>query len=107
MADHTESPAVATRAVSYIAAAIVAAVAGSVALLALSFPQTISLPRPPQGVFPEPSVMTDERTERLQLEKAQQQRLAGNNGGVPIDRAMSMVVARGANAFNPVVEGAP
>jgi hypothetical protein len=107
MADHMESPAVATRAVSYIAAAIVAAVAGSVGLLAVSFPHTISLPPPAQTAFPEPSVTTDERTERLQLEKAQEQRLTGSNGGVPIDRAMSMIVARGANAFGPVVEGAP
>jgi hypothetical protein len=97
-----ESPQVASRLVSYIAAGLVAAVVAAVAVLALAFPDTLVRGKPMVSAFPEPAVRSDERAQRLAIEKMQRDRLAGKNGGVPIDRAMDMIVARGSTAYEPI-----
>ena len=107
MAEQGESSQVDVRVVSYVAAGIIAVLIALVGILALSFPGLISRPPPVAAEFPAPSVRTDERTQRLQLEKAQQERLSGQNGGIPIERAMEMIIARGVKAFDPVSEAPP
>ena len=102
MVAKVEGPQVATRLVSYIAVGLVAALVAGVGGLALSFPNTMFRRNPALVAFPEPAVRTDERTQRLTLEKAQQDRLAGKNGGVPIERAMDMIMARGSHAYDPI-----
>ena len=107
MVAKAESPQVATRLVFYIAAGLVAAVLAAVGGLALSFPGAISQSKPVIAAFPQPAVRTDERAQRLAIEKAQRDRLAGKNGGIPIERAMDMVVARGTAAYAPITGSAP
>ena len=107
MVAKAESPQVATRLVAYIALGLVAAIVASVGGLALSFPSTISRSKPAVAAFPEPAVRTDERAQRLGIEKAQRDRLAARNGGMPIDEAMGMIVARGSAAYDPVAMAAP
>jgi hypothetical protein len=107
MAEQTRNTGIAVRPVSFIAAGIVAALALAVGLLAFSFHDRIGERQPAIAGFPEPSVRTDERAERLSLEKIQRNRLAGRNGGIPIGEAMQMIVARGAKAYDPVTGAAP
>jgi hypothetical protein len=76
-------------------------------VLSLVFPQLIHRPAPAVAQFPAPSVTVDERTQRIQLERAQKERLTGKNGTMAIERAMAVIAAKGASAFEPVGSGAP
>jgi len=102
MVAKTESPQVATRAVSYITAAIVLGLVAAIGGLAVSFSETIARSKPVLAAFPEPAVRTDERAQRLSIEKMQRDRLAGKNGGMPIENAMDMIVGRGSSAYDPI-----
>ena len=107
MVAKAESPQVATRLVAYIAVGLVAGVIASAGGLALSFPSTISRSKPAVAAFPQPAVRTDERAQRLGIEKTQRDRLAGKNGGIPIERAMDMIVGRGSAAYGPIAGATP
>jgi hypothetical protein len=102
MVAKAENPQVATRLVSCIAVGLIACLIAAVGVLALSFSQTISRTEPAVAAFPEPALRTDERAQRLAIEKAQADRLAGKNGAVSIERAMDIIVARGSHAYDPI-----
>lgn len=102
MSDTPETPDVNHRGVLFVAAGIVGFLLLVVFVLSVTLPQTIHRPLPAVANFPAPSVTTDERTQRIQLERAQNQRLAGMNGAMPIDRAMAEIAAKGAAAYDPV-----
>ena len=73
-----------------------------VVVLALLFPDLIHRPAAQFATFPAPSVTTDERAERIFLERTQKQRLRGANGTLPIARAMAEIAAKGMAAYEPV-----
>ena len=78
-----------------------------VVMLSLVFPQLIHRPISAVAQFPAPSVTVDERTQRIQLERAQMDRLSGKNSAMPIERAMAVIAGKGASAYQPVGSGAP
>ena len=45
--------------------------------------------------------------QRIQLERAQRERLAGKNGTMPIERAMAAIAAKGSGGYGPVEGAAP
>ncbi len=106
MANRLESPEVSTGSVVRIAVGILLFVVGFVLVLWALFPGLIRRPPPALAPFPAPSVTTDERAQRMFLERTQKDRLAGTNGGLPIDRAMAEIAAKGAAAYDPVQESA-
>jgi len=107
MAERVEPGDIAVRAVSLSAAGILAALVIIVVGMMVLLPQATRRPAATAVQFPAPSVLTDERAQRLQLEAAQRARLAGENGAIPIGRAMSMIAGRGAKAYDPVTEMKP
>jgi hypothetical protein len=95
------------------------AIAGAVLmLLAVAFGATLWFYRtevPPRGAlvpkeFPSPRLIQDETTELHRVEAEQRARLKGyrwvdrDKGliGIPIDEAMRMVAAKGANGYGPI-----
>jgi hypothetical protein len=107
MPERPETPEVDHRTVMITAGGIVGFLIVLVVVLSLVFPQLIHRPTPPVAQFPLPSVTVDERTQRIQLERAQIERLSGKNGTMPIERAMAAIAAKSASAFEPVGNGAP
>jgi hypothetical protein len=101
-----ESPEVNHRGVLIVAAGILAFLLLFLLVLSLTLPQTIHRPAPVIASFPAPSVTTDERTQRIELERAQNERLRGINGTMPIDEAMSAIAAKGAAAYDPIMGSA-
>lgn len=107
------SPGVANRPVIAVAAGLMVMMLCGV-LLMLGFyiwkvPDR-TLPAPRQ--LPNPQVRTDERLLRQQLEAAQAERLAGYHWenpqktliGIPIERAMQILAARGSAAYDPILQ---
>jgi hypothetical protein len=106
------SPGVADRRVVAVAVALMLMMLGSVAMLVGFYvwqlpERSLPAPRP----LPSPQVGVDERALRLQIEAAQRQRLSGYRWansektviGIPIERAMQILAARGNRAFDPLV----
>jgi hypothetical protein len=77
-----------------------------IVVLFLGFPNLVNRALPPVAQVPTPSVTTDERTQRIQLEHAQNERLSGKNGTMAIERAMAVIASKGAAAYGPVTGGA-
>jgi hypothetical protein len=102
MAEHAESQNVDVRSVSYIAAGLIAILVAIVGAIALLFPDTIARRMAMPAEFPQPAVRTDERAERLELEKTQRDRLSGKTGGIPIEEAMTAIAGKGTKAYDPV-----
>jgi len=102
MAEGRENPGVHTRAVLSIAGGLLLFLIVFIVVLAFLFPELIRRPAPVFASFPAPSVTTDERAERVFLERTQKQRLSGINGALPIGRAMAQIAARGTAAYDPV-----
>ena len=109
------SPGVADRRVVAVAIALMLMMLGSVAMLVGFYVWRLperSLPAPRQ--LPAPQVRVDERALRLQLEAEQRRRLSGYRWenpektviGIPIERAMQILAARGNAAFDPLVSQA-
>lgn len=107
MAERAESPQVDIRGVLFAAGGILLFLIGFLALLTLVFPQLIHSPPPLLRQFPAPSVTIDERAQRINLERAQLERLNANNGTIPIERAMSVIAAKGSGAYAPVQAAVP
>ncbi|MBV9235024.1 MAG: hypothetical protein JOZ94_04245 [Xanthobacteraceae bacterium] len=106
------SPEVANRAVMATAAGLMTMMLAGVFLMAGIYAWQMPdrrLPAPQR--LPDPQVRTDERLLRQQLEAAQTERLSGYHWenqqktliGVPIERAMELLVARGAAAYDPII----
>ena len=102
MIEARESPAVHTRAVLFVAAGILLFLIAFVAFVWLVFPDLVHRAPPVFARFPEPSVTTDERAQRLLLERSQKARLTGANGTMSIERAMADIAAKGMAAYDPV-----
>ena len=102
MSEGREIPDVEIRTVMIAAAGILAFLIIFLLILYLLFPVLIHRPVPQVAQFPAPSVTADERTQRMLLERAQSDRLSGKNGTLPIDRAMTILAAKGAAAYEPV-----
>ncbi|PSC06478.1 hypothetical protein SLNSH_04160 [Alsobacter soli] len=109
-----ERPDVAAKAVTAIALGFLAFVAVALIALLAYYRLTAGSPSLPEpSRFAEPRLQADPRADRLRLEAAQRERLAGyawvdrdrGVARVPITDAMAMVAARGQAAFDPV-EGA-
>lgn len=107
MAERAESPQVDIRSALSVAGGVLLFLIAVIGLLAVVFPQLIHSPPPVLRQFPAPSVTVDERAQRINLERAQIERLSGRNGTMPIAQAMSVIAAKGAGAYGPVQAGAP
>ena len=107
MVETRESPQVHTRAVMFVAAGILLFLIAFVAFVWLVFPDLVHRPPPSFARFPEPSVTTDERAQRILLERTQKERLTDKNGAMPIERAMAAIAAKGAAAYDPVRGATP
>jgi hypothetical protein len=105
MAERAESPQVDNRVVIFIALGILLFVIIFVFVLSLLFPELIHRPPPVVARLPAPSVLADERMQRITLERAQLDRLTGKSGTMPIERAMAAIAAKGTAAYTPL-EGA-
>jgi hypothetical protein len=103
---------VGNRAVAVIAAGLMAMMLGAVAML-IGF-YVWQLPEralPPPRQLPAPQVRVDERALRAEIETEQRQRLTGYRWenpektliGIPIERAMQIIAARGANAYDSLM----
>ena len=102
MPEAREIPEVEIRTVMIAAGGIIAFLVTFLLVLYLLFPVLIHRPVPPVAQFPAPSVTTDERTQRMLLERAQNERLSGRIGAMSIARAMAIIAAKGAAAYEPV-----
>jgi hypothetical protein len=107
------SPGVSNRIVVIAAAAMMLIMLIGVGLLLGIYIRQVpvrTLPSPQS--LPEPQVRVDERLLRKRLEAEQVARLSGYRWendqktiiGIPIERAMQILAARGANAYDPVVQ---
>lgn len=107
------SPGVANRPVIAIAAGLMAMMLCGVLLMFGFYIWKVpgrTLPAPRQ--LPSPQVRTDERLLRQQLEAAQAERLSGYHWensqktviGIPIERAMQILAARGTAAYDPIIQ---
>jgi hypothetical protein len=102
MSESREIPEVQVSTIIMVAGAIIGFLIAFLAILYLVFPNLVHRPAAPIAQFPTPSVTTDERTQRVLLERAANERLSGKNGTMPIDRAMAVIAAKGAAAYQPV-----
>ena len=107
MAERAESPQVDIRGVLFVAGGVLLLLIVVIGLLTAVFPQLIHSPPPVLRQFPAPSVTVDERAQRINLERAQIERLSGQNGTMPIAQAMAAIAAKGATAYDPVQGAAP
>ena len=107
MAERAESPQVDLRSVLFVAGGILLFLIVVLGLLMALFPDLIHSTPPVLRQFPAPSVTVDERTQRINLERAQLERLSGENGTMPIVQAMAAIAAKGAGAYGPVQAAAP
>ena len=111
-----ETPQVATRAVLLVALGSLGFVAASLLALRIYYAWSVQSPivRPPRA-FPAPQLQTDPDGDLRRLEAAQRRSLTGyawvdRERGlvrIPIDRAMDLIAARGANAYAPLDAPAP
>ncbi len=102
MVELPQNPGVDNRTVLLVAAGIIGFLVVFLVVLLAIFPNLTHRPLPPLAQFPAPSVMTDERTQRIELERAQYQRLSGSNGTMRIEDAMAAIAAKGATAYDPI-----
>lgn len=107
MAERAESPEVDIRSVLFVAGGILLFLIAVIALLSVVFPQLIHRPTSSLRQYPPPSVTVDERTQRINLERAQIERLSGMNGTMPITQAMAAIAARGTAAYDPAQASRP
>jgi hypothetical protein len=106
MPERSEPADVDHRTVLIAAGGIVGFLVLFIVILFLVFPNLVNRPAPTVAQFPTPSVTTDERLQRIQLERAQNERLSGKNGTMPIERAMAIIAGKAAAAYGPVMGGA-
>ncbi len=107
------APGVANRPVSVVAAGLMLMMLGAVAgLFAFYVWQLPDRTLPPPRQLPAPQVRTDERLLRQQLEAGQRARLSGYRWenadrtlvGIPVERAMEILVARRTAAYDPLLQ---
>ncbi len=107
-----ETPQVDVRAVLLTACASVVLVVGAVAGLHAVYRAYVPNPAPPPPrEFPEPQVRPDEAQQLRRLLSEQRARLAGYAWAdrqkglvrIPIDRAMQLIVQKGAHAWDPLL----
>jgi hypothetical protein len=105
------SPGVGNRWVVAIAAGLMAMMVAAVVGFAVLYVKRLPANRlPPPELFPAPRVQVDEKALRLRLEAEQRSRLSGYHWenpqktlvGIPIERAMQILAARGAKAYDPI-----
>ena len=107
------SPGVANRPVIAIAAGLMAMMLGGVLLMFGFYVWQLpgrTLPAPER--LPNPQVRSDERLLRQKLEAVQTERLSGYRWensqktliGIPIERAMQILAARGAAVYDPIIQ---
>jgi hypothetical protein len=105
------SPGVGNRRVVVTAAGLMAMMVGAVAGFAVLYVRQLPANRlPPPELFPAPRVQIDEKALRLRLEAEQRSRLSGYHWenahktliGIPVKRAMQILAARGAKAYDPI-----
>ena len=107
------SPGVGNRLVVVIAAGLMAMMVTAIAVMAVIYVGGLpkrTLPSP--ALLPAPQVRTDEKSLRKQLEAEQLSRLSGYRWenaqktfvGIPIERAMQILGARGPKAYDPIIQ---
>jgi hypothetical protein len=105
------SPGVGNRRVVAIAAGLMAMMVAAVAGFAVLYVRQLPANRlPPPELFPVPRVQVDEKALRLRLEAEQRSRLSGYHWKnaqktlivIPIKRAMQILAAYGAKAYDPI-----
>jgi len=108
------SPGVGNRRVVVIAAGLMVMMVGAVAGFAVLYVRQLPANQlPPPELFPAPRVQVDEKALRLRLEAEQRSRLSGYHWenaqktliGIPVKRAMQILAARGAKAYDPIASG--
>jgi hypothetical protein len=97
-----ESPAVKTRIVVLVASGILVALVTIAFGLELFFHDRVGMTFVAHRALPAPGVIPDERAQRLALESKQRNELNGAGGRMPIEAAISAIVARGPHAFDPI-----
>lgn len=114
--DRPEPPGVAVGPVLWGALGSLLLMAGAVAGLHAIFVLNVPNRRiPSPAAFPQPQLQTDEVAERRRIEQQQRQRLTGyawadRSKGlvrIPIARAMDLIVARGTDAYAPLLPARP
>ena len=104
-----ESPGVENRVVALSVAGIFSAVPVAAVAVWLLYPSVHSEPIPAVDPFPAPSLEIHPVASYAAYLTAQRARLAGADGRIPIEEAMTRVAVRGADAYGPVIPpgGAP
>jgi hypothetical protein len=111
-----EPPGIHVRGVLLTAGAALVLVIGAVAGLTAVYRAYVPNPSPPPPqAFPEPQVRPDEAQQLRRLLSEQRARLAGyawadRDKGlvrIPIDRAMQLLVQKGAHAWDPLLPATP
>lgn len=97
-----ESPTVRTRIVVLVTAGILVALVTIAFGLELFFHNRVGMTFVAYHALPAPGVIPDERAQRLALEAKQRNELNGAGGRMPIESAISAIVARGPQAFDPI-----
>jgi hypothetical protein len=106
------SPGVGNRLVVVIAAGLMAMMVTAIAVMAVIYVGALpkrTLPSP--ALLPAPQVRSDEKLLRKRLEAEQLSRLSGYRWenaqktlvGIPIERAMQIMGARGPKAYDPII----
>jgi hypothetical protein len=111
-----EPPGIDTRGALIAACVSVALVIGSVVVLRAVYRDYVPNPAPPPTqTFPQPRVQPNEAAELRRLLSAQRTRLTGHAWAdhdktlvrIPIERAMQLIVRKGAQAYDPLAPAAP
>jgi hypothetical protein len=107
------APGVGNRLVVAIAVGLMAMMLAAIAVMAVIYVGGLpkrTLPSP--ALLPAPQVRTDEKSLRKRLEAEQLSRVSGYRWenaqktlvGIPIERAMQILGARGAKAYDPIIQ---
>lgn len=110
--ERLETPEVSTRALLYLAFGLLVMLAAAIALLHFMYVRAVpqrTLPAP--EMFPQPRVQTGQVEQLHLLQDAQSRRLTEYNWvdrkqgliQIPIDRAMQLLAAEGAKAYDPLL----
>lgn len=111
-----ESPAVSTRGVAWSAAGALILLAGAIGLLSMVYQREVPVKAPPTPqVFSQPRVDTQDVEERRRISAAQTSELETWRWvdaqhtlvQIPIERAMQLLVQKGADAYAPLLPPQP
>lgn len=111
-----EPPGIDVRSALIAAGAAIVLIAGSVVVLDAVYRDYVPKPAPPPPqTFPQPRVQPNESAELRRLLSEQRARLSGYAWAdrpkglvqIPIERAMQLIVRKGAQAYDPLAPAAP